>query len=147
MNRLSPDWRKGVVVGRYGPALHADVVGEGLQRGKVLIDEVVMFATSFRCGQFGFHRPGGLPERVMIDLSHDNSGKDPERQPAVADAISAKIAGGECAIVGVTHAPTSTPPSWGRRALSPATRNAPSAREASCCSTPEPLRCPRAPAC
>ena len=23
----------------------------------------------------------GLPERVMIDLSHDNSGKDPERQP------------------------------------------------------------------
>src|ERR1700734_1246843 len=24
-----------------------------------------------------------LPRRVMIDLSHDNSGKDPERQPAV----------------------------------------------------------------
>ena len=29
-------------------------------------------------------RAAGLPERVMIDLSHDNSGKDPERQPAVA---------------------------------------------------------------
>src|SRR5260370_17372576 len=38
MTRLSPDWGKGVVVGRYGPALHADVFGEGLQRGKVLID-------------------------------------------------------------------------------------------------------------
>ena len=25
-----------------------------------------------------------LPRRLMIDLSHDNSGKDPERQPAVA---------------------------------------------------------------
>ena len=27
----------------------------------------------------------GLPERVMIDLSHDNSGKDPDRQPEVAE--------------------------------------------------------------
>ncbi len=46
-------------------------------------------------------RDAGLPERVMIDLSHDNSGKDPSRQPAVADAVGAQIAAGERAIVGV----------------------------------------------
>src|ERR1035437_10934886 len=37
----------------------------------------------------------------MIDLSHDNSGKDPERQPAVADAVAGQIAAGNRAIVGV----------------------------------------------
>ena len=40
-------------------------------------------------------------ERLMIDLSHDNSGKDPERQPAVADAVAAQIAAGNRALVGV----------------------------------------------
>jgi len=43
----------------------------------------------------------GLAGRVMIDLSHDNSGKDPERQPAVAADVGAQIAGGERAITGV----------------------------------------------
>jgi 3-deoxy-7-phosphoheptulonate synthase len=43
----------------------------------------------------------GLPRRVMIDLSHDNSGKDPERQPGVAADVGAQIAGGDQAIVGV----------------------------------------------
>jgi 3-deoxy-7-phosphoheptulonate synthase len=42
-----------------------------------------------------------LPKRLMIDLSHDNSGKDPERQPAVAADVGAQIAGGNDAIVGV----------------------------------------------
>jgi 3-deoxy-7-phosphoheptulonate synthase len=42
-----------------------------------------------------------LPERVMIDLSHDNSGKRPERQPEVAAAVAAQVAGGQPAIVGV----------------------------------------------
>jgi 3-deoxy-7-phosphoheptulonate synthase len=42
-----------------------------------------------------------LPRRVMIDLSHDNSGKDPERQPLVAADVGEQIAGGENAIVGV----------------------------------------------
>jgi 3-deoxy-7-phosphoheptulonate synthase len=46
-------------------------------------------------------RAAGLPERVMIDLSHDNSGKDPERQPVVADAVAAQIAAGNQALVGV----------------------------------------------
>ena len=42
-----------------------------------------------------------LPARVMIDLSHDNSGKDPERQPHVAADVGRQIAGGNRAIVGV----------------------------------------------
>ncbi|MFL5860620.1 MAG: 3-deoxy-7-phosphoheptulonate synthase, partial [Solirubrobacteraceae bacterium] len=43
----------------------------------------------------------GLPGHVMIDLSHDNSGKDPDRQPAVAAAVAGQIASGRRAIVGV----------------------------------------------
>ena len=38
-------------------------------------------------------RRSGLAQRLMIDLSHGNSGKQPERQP--------QVAGGEHAIVGV----------------------------------------------
>jgi 3-deoxy-7-phosphoheptulonate synthase len=43
----------------------------------------------------------GLPERVVIDASHDNSGKDCERQPAAAAGIAEQVAGGSRAIVGV----------------------------------------------
>lgn len=43
----------------------------------------------------------GLPERLMIDLSHDNSGKDADRQPAVAEQVGQQIAAGNRAIVGV----------------------------------------------
>ncbi|MGH2914483.1 MAG: 3-deoxy-7-phosphoheptulonate synthase [Solirubrobacteraceae bacterium] len=43
----------------------------------------------------------GLPQRVMIDLSHDNSGKDPERQPAVAEVVARQIAAGRRSVVGV----------------------------------------------
>jgi 3-deoxy-7-phosphoheptulonate synthase len=46
-------------------------------------------------------RAAGLPERVVVDASHDNSGKDPERQPAVVADIAGQIAGGNGAIVGV----------------------------------------------
>ena len=42
-----------------------------------------------------------LPKRVMIDLSHDNSGKEPERQPAVAADVGRQVAHGNEAIVGV----------------------------------------------
>jgi len=37
----------------------------------------------------------------MIDLSHDNSGKDPDRQPAVAAAVADQVAAGNRDIVGV----------------------------------------------
>jgi 3-deoxy-7-phosphoheptulonate synthase len=45
-------------------------------------------------------RQASLPERVMIDLSHDNSRKDPERQPQVAADVAAQLADGSPAIVG-----------------------------------------------
>jgi 3-deoxy-7-phosphoheptulonate synthase len=45
-------------------------------------------------------RAAGLPQRLMIDASHDNSGKDPERQSAVAEAVASQIAGGNRAVVG-----------------------------------------------
>jgi 3-deoxy-7-phosphoheptulonate synthase len=43
----------------------------------------------------------GLPERLVIDASHDNSGKDPERQFFAAGEIADQIADGNKAIVGV----------------------------------------------
>jgi 3-deoxy-7-phosphoheptulonate synthase len=46
-------------------------------------------------------RSAGLPERLVIDASHDNSGKDHTRQPAVAAEIAAQVGAGSAAIVGV----------------------------------------------
>jgi 3-deoxy-7-phosphoheptulonate synthase len=46
-------------------------------------------------------REHGLPERLMIDCSHANSGKDPARQPLVAGDVAAQIAAGERAIAAV----------------------------------------------
>jgi len=46
-------------------------------------------------------RAVGLPQRGMIDFSHDNSGKDPGRQPIVAEQVGRHIASGERSIVGV----------------------------------------------
>jgi 3-deoxy-7-phosphoheptulonate synthase len=43
----------------------------------------------------------GLPERVIVDASHDNSGKDHTRQPDVVAEIAAQVAAGNAAIVGV----------------------------------------------
>jgi 3-deoxy-7-phosphoheptulonate synthase len=45
-------------------------------------------------------RAAELRERVMIDLSHDNSAKDPDRQPVVAEAVASQLAAGNRAIVG-----------------------------------------------
>ncbi len=46
-------------------------------------------------------RKSSLTERVVIDLSHDNSGKRPERQPEIAQAVSAQVAAGDRTINGV----------------------------------------------
>ncbi len=46
-------------------------------------------------------RGAGLAEHLMIDVSHDNSGKDPDRQPAVAAEVADQIARGNHAIAGV----------------------------------------------
>ncbi len=46
-------------------------------------------------------RAAGLPERVVIDASHDNSGKEPARQVTAASEIGDQVAAGNGAIVGV----------------------------------------------
>jgi 3-deoxy-7-phosphoheptulonate synthase len=43
----------------------------------------------------------GLPERLVIDASHDNSGKDPEKQVLAAGEIADQVADGNEAIVGI----------------------------------------------
>ena len=43
----------------------------------------------------------GLPERIVVDASHDNSRKDPVRQAEVAEALADQIAAGNRGIVGV----------------------------------------------
>ncbi|TVS09328.1 MAG: 3-deoxy-7-phosphoheptulonate synthase [Gammaproteobacteria bacterium] len=39
-----------------------------------------------------------LPARLMIDCSHANSGKDPNRQPELVAALAARIAAGQTAV-------------------------------------------------
>jgi len=46
-------------------------------------------------------RTAGLPERVVVDASHDNSGKVPARQVTAAEEIGAQVAAGNGAIVGI----------------------------------------------
>ena len=46
-------------------------------------------------------RAAHMPERLVIDASHDNSKKDHEQQPAAASDVAAQIAAGNAAIVGV----------------------------------------------
>lgn len=49
----------------------------------------------------GLLRGARLPDRVMVDCSHDNSGKDAERQPAVAAEVARQVADGQKGIIGV----------------------------------------------
>ena len=46
-------------------------------------------------------RAAQLPERLVVDASHDNSGKDPDRQVKAAAEIAEQVAAGKHAIVGV----------------------------------------------
>jgi 3-deoxy-7-phosphoheptulonate synthase len=50
------------------------------------------------CGEMA---AAGVATRLMIDASHGNSGKRPEQQPAVIEAIAAQIEGGDRRIGGV----------------------------------------------
>ncbi|MFL5899257.1 MAG: 3-deoxy-7-phosphoheptulonate synthase [Solirubrobacterales bacterium] len=63
-------------------------------------------------GQPNYHPPevedalvtlgvAGQPERLVIDASHDNSGKDPQRQFFAAGDVADQVADGNKAIVGV----------------------------------------------
>jgi len=46
-------------------------------------------------------RTAALPERIVVDASHDNSGKDPARQVEVVSDLAEQIGAGNPAIVGV----------------------------------------------
>ena len=46
-------------------------------------------------------RAAALPERLVIDASHENSGKEYTRQPPVVGDVASQVAGGNAAIVGV----------------------------------------------
>jgi 3-deoxy-7-phosphoheptulonate synthase len=65
--------------GRTGPNYHAEGVAETLR----------------------LVRAAGLPERVVIDASHDNSGKDHTRQPLVVEDVAGQLASGQRGIAGV----------------------------------------------
>jgi 3-deoxy-7-phosphoheptulonate synthase len=52
-------------------------------------------------GALGLLRDAGLSERLVIDASHDNSGKDPARQLVAAGEIADQVADGNAAIAGV----------------------------------------------
>jgi len=43
----------------------------------------------------------GLPPFVMVDCSHANSGKDPERQVAVAAELASRVAAGDRSVAAV----------------------------------------------
>ncbi len=43
----------------------------------------------------------GLPRRVMVDASHDNSGKDHRRQAVVAGALADQVADGDHGLAGI----------------------------------------------
>jgi 3-deoxy-7-phosphoheptulonate synthase len=42
----------------------------------------------------------GLPKSILVDCSHDNSAKQPERQPEVMRALLAQVAAGNASIMG-----------------------------------------------
>lgn len=46
-------------------------------------------------------KKAGLPERIMVDVSHANSGKNHENQPAVVADVCAQVATGATPIMGV----------------------------------------------
>ncbi|HEX8629807.1 MAG TPA: 3-deoxy-7-phosphoheptulonate synthase [Catenuloplanes sp.] len=52
-------------------------------------------------GALALLRAAGLPQRLVIDASHDNSGKDHNRQPLVADEVAAQLEAGQRGIAGL----------------------------------------------
>jgi len=72
-------------------------------------------------------READLPPYLMIDCSHANSGKDPERQPTVVGEVAAQVAAGrgvvgvmlESNLVGGTQDYRSRPLVYGRSVTDP----------------------------
>src|SRR5436305_91872 len=81
--------------GAAGPNYHAEAVNDALRR----------------------LRGAGLPERLVIDASHGNSGKDHERQPLVAADLAIQLEAGQRGIVG--GVPAARPASTARQPTAP----------------------------
>lgn len=73
---------------------HAHLVLRGGSRGTNYSAETVR-------GAVAMLKHASLPPYLMVDCSHGNSGKDPARQPVVAEEISRQIRQGETAIAAV----------------------------------------------
>jgi 3-deoxy-7-phosphoheptulonate synthase len=48
----------------------------------------------------GLLQKAGLPAAILVDCSHDNSAKQPERQPEVMRDVLAQVAAGDASIIG-----------------------------------------------
>lgn len=89
---IDVDGKSAVLITRGNPDCH--IILRGGRRAPNYSSELIE-------GALERLRAVGLPERVVIDASHDNSGKDHKRQPIVVEDISAQVAAGSRAIVGV----------------------------------------------
>jgi 3-deoxy-7-phosphoheptulonate synthase len=59
------------------------------------------YEADFVAGAVSQLKAAGLRERLVIDVSHDNSGKDHTAQPRVLDDVAGQVAAGNGAIVGL----------------------------------------------
>ena len=57
----------------------------------------------------------GLPANIMIDCSHENSGKDPGKQPFVMEAVADQISSGNQSLIGLM---VESNLAWGNQAIS-----------------------------
>jgi 3-deoxy-7-phosphoheptulonate synthase len=81
-----------IVATRGNP--HCHIILRGGRSGPNYSEESVT-----RCGEA--LQAAGLRQTLMVDCSHANSGKKPERQPAVAAEIARQVEAGSRSIVGV----------------------------------------------
>jgi 3-deoxy-7-phosphoheptulonate synthase len=81
-----------IVETRGNPHTHLILRGGG---GKTNYDDASVRAAVAELSK------AGVNPHLMIDLSHANSGKDPARQPLVAETVAAQIIAGESHITGV----------------------------------------------
>lgn len=88
---VSADGLAGLVTTTGNPDTH--VILRGGVRPNHSADDVAEVA--------GRLRAAGLPERVVVDASHGNSGKDHVRQAGVVRELADRIAGGERALTGL----------------------------------------------
>ena len=89
---ITPDGRLAVFRTRGNPHAHIVLRGGG---GRTNYDAASVAACERALAE------AGLVENVVIDCSHGNSGKDPQRQPAVAESCVDQILAGNRSIVGL----------------------------------------------